>query len=157
MSLIRQFFFAEADALRLAALADSNYEPLANLARKLRGEVKYHVMHGRMWVKKLGQASPESTGRLQSAVDALFGHALGMFEPTKFDSTLATEGIAPEEAQLCGRWREAVESLLQDSGLAAPTDAKPIYGGRSGKHGPDLVELLEGMQRVFRLDPTATW
>jgi ring-1,2-phenylacetyl-CoA epoxidase subunit PaaC len=156
-SLVRQFFFAEADAVRFAALSRSTFEPLAKLARKLRGEVKYHQMHGRMWVKKLGRASDESRQRLQSAVSAAFGHALGIFEPTRFDETLAHEGVCPTEAELCAHWRDEVEPLMEESFLRAPNDASPVLGGRAGRHGPALAALLESMQRVFRLDPTAKW
>lgn len=156
-SLVRQFFFAEADAVRFTALSQSTYDPLAKLARKLRGEVKYHVMHGRMWVRKLGLAADESRSRLQAAVETAFAHALGMFEPTRFDDALASEGVCPKEVDLCERWRDEVEPLLEEAGLRVPTDAKPVFGSRAGKHGRELVDLLESMQRVFRLDPTAKW
>src|SRR5262249_40197694 len=84
LSLVRQFLFSEADALRMSALESSAYDPLARLARKLRGEIKYHTLHGRTILKHL-TATPDSRQRLQSALDALWGPALGMFEPTPHD------------------------------------------------------------------------
>jgi len=156
-SLVRQFLFAEADAVRMAALENSAYEPLAHLARKLRGEIKYHTLHGRLLMEKLGEATPESGERLQSTLTLLWPHALGIFEPTRFESALAEAKICPPESELCDQWRSEVTPIIAKSGLKIPARAMPHYGGRAGKHGPELAALLEAMQRVYMLSPGATW
>jgi len=156
-SLVRQFFFSEADALRLAALEESAYEPLAALARKLRGEVKYHVMHGRMMLEKLAGGTDDSCRRMRDAVDELYPHALEMFEATQWDEVLENEKIAPAEMTLCEHWRGIVEPMLARAGLRFPVDAQHIHGGRRGHHPPDLEMLLDSMRRVWKLDPTAKW
>lgn len=155
-SAARQFFFSEADAVRLAALEKSAYVPLAQLARKLRGEIKYHTMHGRMLIEKLA-VGEDGRVRMQAAVDQLYGHALGMFEPTGSDQALESAGICPPEKTLCGRWRQTVDPLLEAAGLSVPDDADPVYGGRIGKHPADLAEAVDDLQKVYRLDPTASW
>ena len=58
-SVLRQFLYDTAECVRLSALAHSAYRPLAHLARKLQSEEKYHLMHGRMWVLRLGDATDE--------------------------------------------------------------------------------------------------
>lgn len=156
VSLVRQFLFSEADALRWAALEKSTYEPLAQFARKLRGELKYHTMHGRLMMEKLGQAA-ESRGRLQAALETLYPHALGMFEPTKHDAALAEAGICPRETELGKAWESQTAAILERCGLKAPRNAKPVYGGRQGKHLPEMRDVLEALQKVYRLDPTAQW
>lgn len=156
-SLIRQIMFAEADAVRMAALEESTFGPLAALARKFRGEIKYHTMHGRTILPRLGNASDESRERLQIAIDRLYPHALGLFEPTTHDSALSRAGICPPETELCKHWREQLNRLLAASQLRASVDAKPVYGGREGKHPPELSVLLDDMQKVYRLSPGATW
>ncbi len=157
VSLVRQFLFSEADALRMTALETSSFEPLAKLARKLRGEIKYHVLHGRTLMKHLARVD-DSRGRLQRALDATYGHALGMFEPTPHDAALAEAKIAPTESALCKLWQEDLATLLLESaGLTLPRNAKPIHGGRTGRHEPEFVRLIENMQKVARLDPKATW
>lgn len=157
ISFVRQFFFSEADAVRMASLEHSTYEPLAHLARKLRGEIKYHTLHGRTLLPRLGRATPESHDRLQAAVDTLYAHALGMFEPTSYDAPLSRQGITATEAELCDQWRHEVTPIMEQAGLIVPTATAPVYGGRSGKHTPELSELLDAMQKVYRLDPGATW
>ncbi len=157
LALVRQFFFSEADAVRFEALASSTYEPLAQLVRKFRGEIKYHTMHGRSMMRKLAGATDDSRARIQHAVDALWPHALGIFEPVKHDAALLQAGISPTEADLCTRWRDTIEPMLRDAGLRVPTDAAPIYGGRAGRHLPELTSLLDDMQKVARMEPAGKW
>lgn len=156
LSAARQFFFSEADAVRMAALEASSYVPLAQLARKLRGEIKYHTMHGRMLMQRLA-IGEDGRVRMQAAVDQLYGHALGMFEPTKGDASLASAGICPPEATLCERWRKTVDSLLEAAGFGVPKDVEPVFGGRTGRHTAELTRAIDDLQKVYRLDPTASW
>eukprot|EP01036_Dinobryon_divergens_P007510 gene7510-10013_t len=41
-SLVRHFLYDHADLLRFESLATSSFSPLAKVARKVKGEVKYH-------------------------------------------------------------------------------------------------------------------
>ncbi len=157
LTIVRQFFLDEADAVRLAAISRSTYAPLAAVARKLAGEVKYHVMSGRMWVSKLGRATGESRERTQEAVNLLWPHALGIFEPTKENATIVRDGIQPDEESLCLSWKDEILPILEEAGLGVPTNASPLYGGRRGEHPPEFASLITDMQRVNRLDPGATW
>ncbi len=156
-SLVRQFFYSEADAVRLTALETSTYTPLAQLARKLRGELKYHILHGRTMIERLGRATSDSRARLQASADRLYPHALGMFETTMHDATLADAGIYPTETELCERWQHEIASVMDKAELRLPKDAKPVVGGRVGRHPAELAKLLDDMQKVYRLDPNAQW
>src|SRR3990172_5302363 len=62
-SVLRHFLYDAAETLRLTAFANSSLVPLAQLAGKLRGEERYHLMHGRNWVLLLGNATEESRER----------------------------------------------------------------------------------------------
>src|SRR5690606_662350 len=59
-SLIRHFLFDHAEALRFELLQQSSVEELANLAKKISGELRYHTLHATTWVRKLGNANEES-------------------------------------------------------------------------------------------------
>lgn len=156
-SLIRQFLYDAAEQVRLTALAESSLVPLAQLTTKLRGEEKYHMMHGRTWVLRLGNATTESHAKMQAALDRAYPHALGLFEPTEFDETLAQAGVCPREEELQKQWESAVAPVLDDAGLEVPDSARPVFGGRVGKHPPELAELLDQMQAVYSIDPAAKW
>jgi ring-1,2-phenylacetyl-CoA epoxidase subunit PaaC len=157
VSLVRQFLYSEADAVRMKALESSTYEPLAHVARKIHGELKYHTLHARTLMPRLGNATEDSRARLQGALDYLWPHALGMFEATDHDEMLAEAAICPREEELCAAWKANVERIADEAGLRLPKNAKPVYGGRRGKHQAELKTLLDEMQHVYRLDPGAEW
>lgn len=156
-STVRLFFYDTYKSLCVRELCDSAYEPLAHLARKVRGEQKYHLMHAQMWISRLGDATTESHGYMQSAVDKLYPYALGLFEPTPWSPLIASIGFGRDEGELCESWRREAAAALAASGLTTPMNVEPVYGGRRGRHEPALASLLDAMQQVYRLDPGATW
>jgi ring-1,2-phenylacetyl-CoA epoxidase subunit PaaC len=157
LSVLRQFLYDAAESVRLTALSEGSLVPLAQLARKLRGEEKYHLMHGRQWVLHLGNSTQEAHDRLQNALNALYPHALGLFEPTEADEPLVQAGVCPRENELRRRWESAVAPVLVDAHLSIPEAPQPVFGGRSGKHPAALTDLLNNMQLVFSIDPQAKW
>lgn len=157
MSIVRQFLYDAQESVRLSALRAGSLVPLADVANKLCSEEKYHLMHGRSWIRRLGDATPEAHERMQNALNTLYPHALGMFEPTGADEVLDRAGICPIEKQLQCEWESAVVTVLEDGGLNVPENSQPVYGGRVGQHGEDLAKLLDGMQLVYQIDPSAKW
>lgn len=158
-SLVRHFFFDHADALRFEMLTDTVVEPLQMVARKFKGEIKYHTMHADIWLKQLGSSSEEAKLRMQNAINEVFPLALGIFEPSDYEAELIESGIFAGEAELQSRWLEKITHLLTSYGYTIPalSDTVPAYGGRKGKHTPFLQPLLDEMTEVFRIDPAAEW
>ena len=158
-SLTRHFLFDHAELLRFEALAGSTYEPLAQVARKLRGELKYHALHANTWMKRLGTATDEAIGRMQAALDFALPYALGIFEPTAAEADIVGSGLFIGEAELHSRWLESITKTLAQTALTLPDPATltPAAGGRRGRHTAHLQPLLDEMAEVFRLDPTADW
>jgi ring-1,2-phenylacetyl-CoA epoxidase subunit PaaC len=159
-SLMRHYLFDTAEALRFAMLEESSYEPLAKLAKKVRGEIKYHVYHADTWVTQLAaNGNDESRIRMQRSLDDTFPMALGIFEPSDYEDQLREQGIFAGEAELQKRWLETITGHLTAAGLTVPSvdDVTPAYGGRKGYHTEHLQPLLEEMGEVFRIDPSAEW
>lgn len=158
-SLMRNFLFNHAEQIRFEMLANSGLEPLAKLAKKYRGEIKYHTMHANTWVKQLGRANEESHARMQTALNETFNLALGIFEESEFADTLKDLNIFPGEKVLQYKWIEVITPLLEQSTLVLPEPSawQPVYGGRKGFHTEYLEPMLEEMGEVFRLDPKAEW
>lgn len=159
-ALMRQFLYDTAEHIRVEAYKTHPFEPLAQVARKISGEEKYHLMHARMWVTKLGNATDESRQKMQNALDSLWPYALGLFEtpkreqPEPFDENtlrqqwldfacplLQTASLKPTAEEFDGQWRTTV-------------DAKT---GRYGQPAEDRIDLLNAMQQVYRIDPEAEW
>lgn len=158
-SLVRQFFFDHAEAIRFEMLANTVFEPLAMVARKIKGEIKYHTMHADIWLKQLAHGNEESKARIQSALNEAFPFALGIFEPGDFEAELIESGIFAGEKALQDLWLEKITSVVTAAGLRLPDAASvtPVYGGRKGYHTEHLQPLLEEMSEVFRTDPAAEW
>jgi ring-1,2-phenylacetyl-CoA epoxidase subunit PaaC len=162
-SLMRQFLFDHAEAVRYNLLANSKYEPLANAAKKFRGELRYHLMHADTWIVQLGNASgnsnEESNLRLQSALNECMPLALGIFEDSIYEQAIIESGIFEGEKKLQELWLEAIEPVLQQANLKMPSFASltPAYGGRRGFHTEYLKPLVDEMTEVYKIDPSAEW
>ena len=158
-SLVRHFLYDHADFLRYEALTTSSFTPLAKVARKFKGEVKYHVFHADTFLMKLGNGNGESHARMQAALDNTFNLALGIFEPSEYEQQLINEGIFIGEKALQERWLEAITPVILKAGLRLPEEStwQPVYGGRKGAHTEHLQPLLDEMTEVFRIDPSAEW
>jgi ring-1,2-phenylacetyl-CoA epoxidase subunit PaaC len=158
-SLVRHFLYDHADLLRFEALANTTFSPLGKVARKVKGEVKYHVFHGDTFLMKLGNGTEESHTRMQKSLDYTFNYALGIFEPGDNEDLLINEGIFIGEKALQERWLDAISPVILKAGLRMPAEDtwKPIYGGRKGVHTEYLQPLLDEMTEVFRIDPGAEW
>jgi ring-1,2-phenylacetyl-CoA epoxidase subunit PaaC len=158
-SLIRHFLYDTGLALRFEALTRSSFKPLAELAVKIRGEIKYHTLHANTWIKQLGSATEESVRRLQQSLELAVPYALGMFEESVFEKELIELGIFEGEESIREKWFGKIESVLSETRLVLP-DVKtisPVYGGRVGKHSAHLQPLLDEMSEVFKIDPSAEW
>lgn len=158
-SLIRHFLFDTAEALRFEMLTHSSCEPLAQLATKIRGELRYHTLHANTWMKQLGSATPESIGRLQKSLEYAMPYALGIFENSPFEQDLIKNGIFEGEQKLKEKWVTKVETIISQTRLHLPdwNLVQPVMGGRLGKHSEHLQPLLDEMSEVFKIDPTAEW
>ena len=158
-SSMRHFLYDVADQLRFEMLANSGYEPLAKVARKVKGELKYHVFHANTWITKLGAATEESHARMQTALNEAWNYALGMFEESEFEQQLMSEKIFEGEVELKKRWLEAISPILTKATLIIPNEStwQAQLGGRKGMHTEHLQPLLDEMSEVFKIDPTAEW
>lgn len=158
-SLIRHFLYDTAEILRFNMLSRSSYEPLAELASKIKGELRYHSLHANTWVKQLGSATPESISRLQTSLDYALPFALGLFEESPYEQDLIHDGIFEGEALLKEQWKKRVSDIIEQTQLRLPdwNTIVPVNGGRIGQHTEHLQALLDEMSEVFRIDPTAEW
>ena len=159
-SIIRMFLYDHADAVRLDALAGGSLAPLADLARTLRREERYHMIYGEQWLRRLAQAADESHRRVQAALDAVWPEAAVLFAPPDGQDMLEKPGVLGTAALVqAQRWRDAVLPVLADIGLRTPAESgkDQVPNGRRGKHTEHLAALLDEMTSVRRSEPGARW
>ena len=154
-SIIRHFLFDTAEALRFEMLTQSVYQPLAELAIKIKGELRYHTMHANYWVKKLGTATEESKVRMQQSLNELLPYAVGIFEESEFENQLISENIFGGEVKLKTKWKDRVTEIISETELFLSDWAtiKPIEGGRRGTHTEYLQPLLDEMEKCLEQIP----
>jgi len=155
-SLVRHFLFDHADFLRYEMLSTSSFAPLAQLSKKIKGELKYHVLHADTWLTRLGNATEESHARMQSALNELWNYALGIFEPSDYEAELIAEKIFDGEKVLQQKWMEKISHIIEKANLKIPSATAPVYGGRKGYHTEHLQPLLTEMAEVISSEPEGT-
>lgn len=158
-TLIRHFLFDHAEWLRYQLLRQSSFGPLAQFARKISGELKYHVLHADTLLQRLARGSDESHARLQAALDEVFPLAQGIFEPSPYENLLIADGVFAGEEALKQSWLGEVAVRLQSFGLEPKpvADSSAGMGGRNGYHSIHLQPLLDEMTAVYGSEHGATW
>ena len=158
-SLVRHFLFDTADAIRFEMLSSSSFQPLAELSRKIHGELRYHTLHANTWIKQLGSATQESISRLQTSLSFAMPYALGIFEESPYEKELIEEGVFEGENALKEKWMKKINEIIHQTNLQLPewNNSSAILGGRMGNHSEHLQPLLDEMSEVFRIDPSAEW
>ncbi len=158
-SLMRHFLFDMAEILRFESLVTSTYENLAQIAKKYKGEIKYHTMHANSWIQQLSNGNEESKARMQSALNNTWNLGLGIFEDGPHEEALIESGIFKGEAALKEEWLKNAIPLLVKAGLTIPSEStwNPVLGGRKGHHTEHLQPLLSEMTEVYAIDPSADW
>ncbi|MEN8237977.1 MAG: 1,2-phenylacetyl-CoA epoxidase subunit PaaC [Actinomycetota bacterium] len=155
--MVRQLFF---DAYQLSlweGMSSSTDPTIAGIAQRARKEATYHLRHSSGWVVRLGDGTPESHARMQSAIDRLWKYTAEMFEPDGVDREMAETGIGVDPASLATGWYDTIDSVLEEATLARPADTFQTSGGRTGMHTEHLGKLLAEMQWMQRSHPGLSW
>ncbi len=157
-SIARRFLYEHADAVRLESLAASAYQPLADLAVKMRREETYHILHFDLWLRRLAEGGEESRTRLSAAIQQLWVDAQAVFAPLAGEGTLVAAGILPESLEaLRSRWLDGVSARLEAAHLPVPSATdRPRADGRTRR--TDEFAWLHGeFTMVFGSEADASW
>jgi ring-1,2-phenylacetyl-CoA epoxidase subunit PaaC len=154
-TVVRRYLYDTADAVRLEALADSSYAPLAELVGKIRREERYHVMHASAWFDRLARRDGEPRQRLEYALQRLGPDGGTVFAELPGEAALADAGVlSTSMTDLRRRWRAQVDPVLEGHGVGLPPDE--VGGGRE-THSDEFRWLWGEFTSVRRLDPVAVW
>ncbi|HZX05998.1 1,2-phenylacetyl-CoA epoxidase subunit PaaC, partial [Kribbella sp.] len=110
--------------------------------------------HATQWVLRLGDGTPESHGRMQAALDALWPYTGELFESDVLVQRLA---VAVDPSTLQDAWHERVLGVIDESTCSRPSSTYQHTGGREGRHTEHMGYLLAELQHIARSHPGATW
>jgi ring-1,2-phenylacetyl-CoA epoxidase subunit PaaC len=158
-SIARRWLYDTADAVRLEALAESAFTPLADLVAKVRREERYHLLHADSWLRRLAAGDPVARGHLERAWATLVDDGPTVFAPLPGEAALVAAGILPTAMdELAERWIGQTAAVATELRLARPaaSSSKTRARGRLD-HTDDFRWLWSEITSVRQLDPTATW
>ena len=156
-TIARRYLYETADAVRLEALADSAYRPLAQLVAKLRREERYHLMHVGAWLERLATTDGEPRTRLLAALERLGPDAGTVLAPISGEQDLLDDAFLAEPfSRLESRWRERIASTFERLGL--PGLPPTSFPDRARLDHSDAFRWLHGeFTSVRGSEPGATW
>lgn len=160
-TIARRYLYETADAVRLESLAASAYQPLADLAVKMRREETYHILHFDLWLRRLAESGGESRERLAAALEQIWPDAQAVFSPLAGEARLLAERILPDSLEaLRARWLERVMPRLEGLRLPIATaELRAAVPDREGRRRrtPDFEWLHGEFTMVARSEVGATW
>jgi ring-1,2-phenylacetyl-CoA epoxidase subunit PaaC len=156
-TIVRQFFFDTFNFFLHKALTNSQNEWLAGFAAKSLKEITYHLRFSSEWVMRLGDGTETSHQKIQTALDNLWMYKDEALSPSSTDLQMASEGMAPDLAQLKPLFDEKIKEVLRNAKLKLPTTTWMQGGGKNGVHSEHLGFMLAEMQYLQRAYPGLEW
>ncbi|GGL65142.1 1,2-phenylacetyl-CoA epoxidase subunit PaaC [Halocalculus aciditolerans] len=166
-TVVRSYLYDVAERVRLEALVDTSYAPLADRVGKALDEESYHREHAQNWLKRL-TANPDSKERVQGALDDLFGPAITLFAPGEYEDAIVEAGFRTATVEeMRTEWIDTVSTFLTSLDLIVPNTPSPAMHvpnadtladldahGRDGSHTDAWFDLYEDFTATYReLDP----
>jgi ring-1,2-phenylacetyl-CoA epoxidase subunit PaaC len=156
-TIVRQVLIDAFQLELFQRMVASTDERLAAIAAKAAKEVRYHLRYSSGWLVRLGDGTPESHARVQSALDALWPYTVELFAEDELDCAMADGGVAPRLADVHAAWRARIDAILAEATLERPLDRAHSWHGKRGQHSEHLGYILAEMQHLQRAYPEARW
>ncbi len=156
-TIARQFYFDVFNFYQYQALLESRDDSLAAIAEKALKEVTYHLRYSGEWVIRLGDGTPTSHQKIQTALDELWMFTGELTTANDTDLQVAETGIGPVLSKIKPLWEAKVRSVLTDATLQIPAKEWMQTGGKDGRHTEQLGYILAEMQHLQRTYPGLDW
>ncbi len=157
VTILRQFFFSTWQLYLYRQLQNSKNIQLAAIAQKSVKEVAYHVQWSAEWVIRLGDGTPESHTRMQTALRTLWPYTGELTTNSAYETALLQEGFSANANALQQPWLQKINEVLITATLPLPENTAMHSGGKEGLHTEHLGMMLKEMQYLQRTYPGAEW
>lgn len=158
-SLVRHYVYDVFEDIRLRAILNSSYLPLAHAAAKIVREEYYHLLHGETMLKYLAKGGQVAHERVQAGVDEVWKDLQSLLNFGTCEKELTEFGIiTASSSELQMRFDARVRGYLESIGLVVPPVTTSMNDVRRGVSHTDALDLLlRVMSEVADLDRSAKW
>ncbi len=163
-ALVRHWLYDRAENLRWRNVASSTITGLAALVPGIEREEAFHLRHAEQF---LSRVCVEAWPEIEPALSELLAVAGSLWTPPIHEPDALAEGVAARSfAELGTEWRQLIEADLRrwgvgperftlPAGLALPGVDSPQNS--RNERSPHFAALLEDLNAVASIDPTAVW
>lgn len=157
-AIARLLIFSTWRLALMARLVDSRDPVIAAVAGKGVKELAYHRDHAVRWTLRLGDGTPESHTKMQTALTAVWPYVEELFRASDVEQRLVAAGVAVDPEQVRGEVDGVLDQVLAEATLDRPhVPGIAGLGGRQGRHTEMLGHVLAEMQSLARQHPGASW
>ncbi|HZG81062.1 MAG TPA: 1,2-phenylacetyl-CoA epoxidase subunit PaaC [Brevibacillus sp.] len=157
-AIVRSYVYGLYKQVRLEALQQSTYVPLAQVSRKMMTEHRYHLMHWQVWLNQLANSTKEARQRLEAAIAKVWQDAGELSDLGPNKEQIVRFGLIAGEEMLRQKWLTKTREIFQGAGLNWPGEpGTASERGRAGEHTADLEQAVATLSEVYRIDPAASW
>jgi ring-1,2-phenylacetyl-CoA epoxidase subunit PaaC len=157
-AIARNYVYGLYKQVRLEALLNSSYAPLALISRKILTEHRYHLMHWQVWLKQLANSTDTARRKMEAAIAKVWADAGELADLGPNGGEIVRFGLIAGEELLKQKWLTQTKEAFKNAGVNWPGEpGVPQERGRAGVHTSDLVQALATLSEVYRIDPAASW
>lgn len=155
--ICRQYLFDVYHQLLLTELCESKDETIQAIAKKSIKEVDYHVDFSSTWMKRLGDGTEISNGKLQNAMNQLWRYSMELFQETEAEDWAKQQGIGADLNHLKEQYLKNVRAVFAEANIVEPKEEVMQFGGKTGRHSEYMGYLLADFQYMQRAYPGMKW
>jgi ring-1,2-phenylacetyl-CoA epoxidase subunit PaaC len=157
-AIIRNYAYEVFKKIRLEALEQASYEPLADIAKKMKKEQFYHLYHWEVWIDQLASSTEEAGRRLNEGIRKTWEDAASLFDLGPKAEQFVELGLMKSSEFMKAQFVEMTRERFENAGLIWLGEPLSVQDtGREGRHSKELADALNQMSSVYKLDPQASW
>ena len=157
-TIMKLFFFVCWQQIVYNDLVYSEDKSLAAIAEKSLKETAYHVRWSGEWIKRLGDGTEESHGKMEGALSELWPYTGELFDAAPYEAHFFKKPTDHIFSKMESGWAQCVKAVLNEATLSAPGEDVWMHkGGKTGIHTEHLGYILAEMQFLQRAYPGCEW
>ncbi len=156
--VVRSYFYTQAKKVKIDSLCESSYNPLAEVAVKVKMELYYHRLHWETWFKQLLSSTDVAKKKMNDAITLVMDDFGDVFSFGNQKQAIEKSKLIESEEELKEKWKASIEPVFHALQMEVPEiPDNPVKNGRNGEHTKDLDEALLTLSEVYKFDPVAVW